>query len=71
MRTKMDDHRDADPLVDNYRPTQSLHGRKIHARSTLAKLRAITSNVSSSPGVPRVSMATIVMTFLIFGLTTC
>lgn len=48
MKTKSDDHRDALQLVDNYRPTQSLNGRRIHARSTLARIRASTS-ASSGP----------------------
>ncbi|GAB6030171.1 Carbonic AnHydrase [Chamberlinius hualienensis] len=67
MRTKSDNHKDADQLVDNFRPTQSLNGRRIHARSTLAKIRASTStaslNLSSSAGL--VLMAASILALLL------
>lgn len=55
MKTKAEDHRDAEKLVNNFRPTQKLNGRQIHARSTLARIRASTS----SADVPKVYAASL------------
>lgn len=60
-----DDHgRDDEILVDNFRPTQSLHGRRVHARSTLARLEALTHASASSVGPKAFTVASAVVMLL-------
>lgn len=72
VKSKMDLHPDDDMLVDNFRPTQSLYGRRVHARSTLAKYQAITHESAASKDGPRafVLLANAVAVLLYFSTRT-